>query len=832
MSEPLLTLSQVSKYYTGNQAVVVGLNTINLSFSRGEFVAVTGESGSGKSTLSHVIGGILPYEGGELYFNGCETSHYDGFDWERYRRDNVSFISQSYGILPGATVMKNVVSALVLAGMDKHRARAEAEKILKQVELWELRRRRAAKLSSGQKQRLSIARALAKPAPILIADEPTGNLDPENSAKIISLLAQAAKDRLVILITHEFDEAKDLATRHIVLQDGCVASDTELRPANEPGPAPTVEKSKKRPLSPYVARLQYSSRPVWTAIMVLFFAMTAFAVFAFLGVFIINLDDTSTRIYDDSAFLNGDPVRIAVMRGDSGRFTDEDFEAILALSHVRAIERNGYVTDAQYAYREDVDYAVIYTASSEEVTQEDGIRRTMNFIQVSYKTDVGSPFIRTVPMLRDGEMFLTDGRLPENFYEVVSADPDLKIGDTVMLFLMDRKSWTVGEKIRVEMTVVGTTDFGSGLYFHEDVGFMIRCGALPAEADGGVFCMPDYDLDNKTFRGNSLTYPDRDNNYSISFGEGIPENVYQEHRQEILDIQRRLSVYNPSEVFTYTDEDGVEHNVTISLEKGDNKEYFTVNNLPEGMDIANDGSIVVSQDGAYSWLWLEKGGFTNKPEDPVEGGERITNYEPRKLTHVSYRNFRLLTDISESDQISVSIDGYGYTDRVISALRKLGYTAVSPYQLGSTQQDPELAAERAQTLRVCLIALIATVALQIVLLRAMFGMQTESYRLLSNIGLTGFTAKLSVLWQIFAFSIAGQILGGVGILICAQAGIERIQEIISYLPPIYILLLSFTHLVISALSAVWIIAALGRQVYPLSAKYEDLALTEERGDER
>lgn len=213
----LLTLENLYKYYTGTQSVVVGLNGLNLSFDAGEFVAITGESGSGKSTLAHVLGGILPYESGELLLNDHPTSHYDGQDWERYRLEQISFISQSYGILPGSTVLSNVVSALRLTGMDAKAAHREAGVILRKVELWDLRHRRAARLSSGQKQRLSIARALAKPAPILLADEPTGNLDAENSAKIIALLAEAAKERLVILITHEFSEAEDYVTRHIVL---------------------------------------------------------------------------------------------------------------------------------------------------------------------------------------------------------------------------------------------------------------------------------------------------------------------------------------------------------------------------------------------------------------------------------------------------------------------------------------------------------------------------------------------------------------------------------------------------------------------------------------
>ena len=167
MEKPLLSLRGLSKFYTNGQTVAVGLNQVSLDFRRGEFVAITGESGSGKSTLAHVLGGILTYESGEMLFDGKPTSHYDGVDWEGYRRDRISFISQNYGILPGSTVMGNVVSALRLSGMSLKEAKEEANQILHRVDLWQFRRRRAARRSSGQKQRLAIARALAKPAPIL-----------------------------------------------------------------------------------------------------------------------------------------------------------------------------------------------------------------------------------------------------------------------------------------------------------------------------------------------------------------------------------------------------------------------------------------------------------------------------------------------------------------------------------------------------------------------------------------------------------------------------------------------------------------------------------------
>ena len=200
----VLRLENISKYYASQTAVVMGLSNVSLSFSEGEFVAVTGENGSGKSTIANVIGGMLPYEGGELYVMGQPTSHYNAADWERYRRDMISFISQDYGILPGNTVSENVESALILSGCSGSLAADRTREILEKVELSEYSGRRAAKLSSGQKQRLAIARALAKPSRILIADEPTGNLDRENSDRVIKLLKEASEERLVILITHEF----------------------------------------------------------------------------------------------------------------------------------------------------------------------------------------------------------------------------------------------------------------------------------------------------------------------------------------------------------------------------------------------------------------------------------------------------------------------------------------------------------------------------------------------------------------------------------------------------------------------------------------------------
>lgn len=723
---PVLSLQDLSKYYTSGQTVVVGLDKVNLTFERGEFVAITGESGSGKSTLAHILSGVLPYEGGELLLGGRPTSHYDSGDWERYRRDGVSFISQSYGILPGSTVLSNVVSALRLAGMDRDRAGEEAEAILRRVELWELRSRRAAKLSSGQKQRLSIARALAKPAPILIADEPTGNLDPENSAKVISLLAEAAGDRLVILITHEFSEAADFVTRHISLHDGHVVQDSRLREA-VPVSAEPARGGRPKALSGYIAALQLRARPVWSVLMLAFFALTVFAVFAFAGTFIANLDDTFTRNYDDSAFPNGSPERIVVVRADGGDMTAGDDAALLALDHVEGLEVWSYAADVGYAYRLNEDYTLRYSLSG-SMTSDYTTRASVLLEQDRLS------FVQTVPRYA-GDGFLTDGRLPEHAHEVVAADPSL-LGQTIPVYLQDTKNWGRNTYLHLEVTVVGVTEQGSGLYFHGDVGNILLCNAKYQ-----TMYVPCEDLSGNEMRLEADTYAWYKRRY--------------ETEQFVLSLPD-LNRYG---------------------EKGSSVELLCV------------------------------GAHTSTGANVIE---------------VSQEYFDLLTLNSRGDQVSLTLEDYAYADRVLEKIRSLGYAAVSPYQEGSTTVNAQRAQQRTQTLRICLIAFLAVLALQVVVLRSMFSLETETYRLLSNIGLDCRTAKRSLFLQVLLLAICGQIVGIAAVFLCGQLGVERVTGLLHYITLPMGVGLSLLHLGASLLTALWTMHGLKKQVYPLSGKAPDL----------
>lgn len=226
--KPIIELQDLSKIYSASGSVAVGLHKVNISFYQGEFVAITGSSGSGKSTLLNVMSCIDSYEEGELKLLGEETAYFSEADRAEYRKKYVAFIFQDYNIIDSYTVYQNVELALLSKYPDKKERKDRIMKLLDKVGLSAHAKHRATKLSGGQKQRVSIARALAKDAPILFADEPTGNLDSKTSAEILSLLRNLSKDKLVIVVTHSYDQIAEYATRKVRLADGDIVEDTVL----------------------------------------------------------------------------------------------------------------------------------------------------------------------------------------------------------------------------------------------------------------------------------------------------------------------------------------------------------------------------------------------------------------------------------------------------------------------------------------------------------------------------------------------------------------------------------------------------------------------------
>lgn len=284
----LLQLKNIGKIYDSNDILTIGIRGINLDFDYNEFVTIEGESGSGKSTLLNVIAANDTYEEGELYFNGGETSHYSESDWEKYRENNIAMIFQDFNIIENLTVLENVELAL-LRIESKLERRKIAEDLIEKVGLTKMKNRKGSKLSGGEKQRTVIARALAKDSPIILADEPTGNLDVKSSREVAALLKAVSKNKLVIVVTHNPEFFVEYATRRVQIFDGSVKEDTLIR---KPEPKTSEDKKEIKQSkwqsfknTMHIGTLNYKSRPKFTLMMSFALFVCAITLFLVISVF-------------------------------------------------------------------------------------------------------------------------------------------------------------------------------------------------------------------------------------------------------------------------------------------------------------------------------------------------------------------------------------------------------------------------------------------------------------------------------------------------------------------------------------------------------------------
>ena len=381
----LLTLKNIGKIYVSEGNVTVGIRGVNLTFDRGEFVAVTGKSGSGKSTLLSVISGMDTYEEGDLLIEGKSTAHYTQPDWEEYRQKYISFIFQDYNIIESFTVLQNVELALMHI-TDPRERRRRAMELIRRVGLSDRVRQKGSKLSGGQKQRTVIARALAKDSPIILADEPTGNLDSATGKEIIELLREVSKDKLVIVVTHNFEQVEYCATRHIRVYDGAIESDHVISaPSVSSASAAPAPISAQKGVTAWhggriLGRSMFASRPKLTAFMCLLMAVGMLGLF-----FATSMFDSMNDLFEPNRMFRHVDGRVIFTRRDGAPMTDEEvrqaaetYGAKTSLHYDRLIDSgNVYVTEngvnksvlVRFTYGEKADGKVYgrYPEAADEV---------------------------------------------------------------------------------------------------------------------------------------------------------------------------------------------------------------------------------------------------------------------------------------------------------------------------------------------------------------------------------------------------------------------------------------------------------------------------------
>ncbi len=329
----MIELRGVSKYYQNEGNVTLGLRKASLKLSIGEFVTITGESGSGKSTLLNVISGLDKYDEGEYFVNGEETSYFSVSDMERFRKEYVGFVFQNYNIIDSYTVYENVIAALVIQNYDKKKRKNRALELIDAVGLTKQRNQKTSKLSGGQKQRVVIARALAKDSPIIVADEPTGNLDSDSGEMVMKLLKNISKDNMVIVVTHNYEQAEPYTTRRIHMADGEIIEDRVFQTV-EPL---KIEPTKNELMGPkgqfYFAALNVLRQPKKTITLLLAFIVLMVAV-----LFVYASSFTNLSLYFQHPLTdNIYDTRVIVKNEGNIPFTQQQLDAFLNYREVNDI---------------------------------------------------------------------------------------------------------------------------------------------------------------------------------------------------------------------------------------------------------------------------------------------------------------------------------------------------------------------------------------------------------------------------------------------------------------------------------------------------------------
>lgn len=349
----MLKLKGVSKFYYNKGVVATGFTKVNLELNIGEFVVITGESGSGKSTLLNVISGLDTYEEGEMYINGEETSYYGESDFEAYRKKYIGNIFQNFNLINSYTVYQNLELVLLLNGYNSKDIKDKINDILKTVDLYKYRNTKASKLSGGQKQRVAIARALLKETPIIVADEPTGNLDSKSAAGIMKLLYEISKNKLVIIVTHNYDQVSEYATRRIKMHDGKILEDTKL--IKDGKESEFVDKNYGN--ITFLNKLKLGIRNTFNVIPKFLLLLI---VYLFLTISVISeYSSVKKNDYDNSLlgynayFSLINDKRIVLKKKDGEYFTIEDMNKIKSLNNIDYIFTDDILLDTSYAINDE-----------------------------------------------------------------------------------------------------------------------------------------------------------------------------------------------------------------------------------------------------------------------------------------------------------------------------------------------------------------------------------------------------------------------------------------------------------------------------------------------
>ena len=695
------------------------------------------------------------FDDGELYVDGQPTFQYDEDDWEEYRRTKIGFVFQDYSLIGHYTAKENIVSALLIMGVPEKEAGDKAIHYLERVGLSAQRDQRASKLSSGQKQRLSIARALAKNTDIIVADEPTGNLDSETGAQIVKLLRDLSQDHLVIMVTHNYEQVEKYVTRKVRLHDGSlildvsenmdtdqkseVSENTDTDQKSEMSEnvdnnektsdgkksESNEERLRDRTIGRIFVRMNAVRQPEKIALFMGFFLAAAIVSFLFIGQLLMNADDIYTKKYSATSFARKDDKRISIRRKDQKFMTKKDIDQLTKMKHVVSVDQYDIVNDVNYYFEEGKDYRQEYGYNRMSTSNEGGLYDSQNVEYV--KKD---QYMRSSSCLKKSD--LVKGSLPKKIDEVVLYDRGkYKVGDTITFFYTSDVLWSSTENyIQRKMKVSGLLkNKDKQVYFSPEI-----CTMLQSTVTGGkVFYEYAYNQQLGKYQGQATLWP--------IVGD-------------IVKKDNELCVSGAYEAAVYRAED---NDLTLLDQSG----LLHIDQYDKDMKSKDVKQI-----------------------ENVETGEKI-NGCGANFAEVSQNIYEKYYR-TESRQASVYITSYAKMDHVLKALDKAGYEAVSTLRFGADEYDSDLVQERLRTIGIAVAILLVMMAAEILILRSIFKIQIKDQKILKFMGMsTKLIGKINYMemrrYSITAIIVVAVVMNVVGIFVPALRAMLYYYEWPGYL---------------------------------------------------
>ena len=471
----MLRLKDIRKSYTTGDFTQTALDGVSVNFRKNEFVTILGPSGSGKTTCLNVIGGLDKYDSGDLIINGKSTKEFKDTDWDAYRNNSIGFIFQSYNLINHLDIMSNVEMGMTLSGVSQSEKRSKALEVLERVGLKDHIHKKPNQLSGGQMQRVAIARALANDPDIILADEPTGALDTKTSVQIMELIKDIAKDKLVIMVTHNPELAHDYADRIIEFKDGNIVSDSnELKEEITDG-----SYSLKKTSMSFFTALKLSATNIKTKKGRTF--LTAFASsIGIIGIAVILSLSTGFNIKIEEAqsnTLSEYPITISQtsqevnieaiqkeMQGNTTKtkeYVDSDEVFLYDQSDKIRTHKNNFSDDFM-KYLDNIDKGVCssigYTriASMNIVRKIDGDYKTVSFTNENANIPMPSPTISSYPEMMSDE----NGSYIEKNYDVLAGEYPTEVTDLVLVVdSKNRIDENVIKSIGIDIEDIDSIDF-------------------------------------------------------------------------------------------------------------------------------------------------------------------------------------------------------------------------------------------------------------------------------------------------------------------------------------------------------------------------------------